>query len=276
MKRVRAFTLIELLVVIAIIAVLAAFLFPVFARAREQARQAVCLSNLHQLGICLRDYTEDWDDGFPSITARPALFKPYAAGDDYNQHWKWTLLPYAKSRDLFLCPSNPIGWGDPADYWGHTDFDYRFRVTNPQFKFPLSYAINEVLYFAGEPGWNTVPGFSTRGMVITDYKDLTSVIAIGEVRITMDYGTIGPTLFTDEYIDGSHNPHPGQGKIFQHGKRTSYLFLDGHVKALSAKQTHFPQDLWGWQDIGLPGYDDWIFHDDRFTPKDVNLLPEYR
>ena len=61
----RGFTLIELLVVIAIIAILAAILFPVFARAREQARRSVCLSNMKQIGLGLGMYMQDYDQTFP-------------------------------------------------------------------------------------------------------------------------------------------------------------------------------------------------------------------
>jgi prepilin-type N-terminal cleavage/methylation domain-containing protein/prepilin-type processing-associated H-X9-DG protein len=91
----RAFTLIELLVVIAIIAILAAILFPVFARAREQARKTVCASNLKQIGLACHMYAQDYDELFPC---------------DYhvcNPHTRLAgeLMPYMKNYQILYCPS---------------------------------------------------------------------------------------------------------------------------------------------------------------------------
>ena len=97
----RGFTLIELLVVIAIIAILAAILFPVFARAREKARQTACLSNLKQLGLSVIMYANDYDETYPlefSITANPATQAPYT--------WPNRLMPYLRNTQLFKCPSD--------------------------------------------------------------------------------------------------------------------------------------------------------------------------
>ena len=116
MKRNNAFTLIELLVVIAIIAILAAILFPVFAQARESARQTTCLSNLKQITLADMMYLQDYDETFVPVGG--SIEKAWVAGQPASAQgrltsngikdvngWSLNLLPYIKSRDLFQCPS---------------------------------------------------------------------------------------------------------------------------------------------------------------------------
>lgn len=98
MKRIKGFTLIELLVVIAIIAILAAILFPAFARARENARKASCLSNLKQIGLGVMQYTQDYDEKFP-------MGYNWGASTDPNS-WNGQIQPYVKSKQIFVCPSD--------------------------------------------------------------------------------------------------------------------------------------------------------------------------
>jgi prepilin-type N-terminal cleavage/methylation domain-containing protein/prepilin-type processing-associated H-X9-DG protein len=105
--RKKAFTLIELLVVIAIIAILAAILFPVFAKARESARKASCMNNLKQIGTGFQMYAQDYDEIYPDRSAAP-----------YG-HFGYAVQPYIKNFAVFACPSNPSNktlLGTPFEY----------------------------------------------------------------------------------------------------------------------------------------------------------------
>ncbi len=101
--RKKGFTLIELLVVIAIIAILAAILFPVFAKAREKARTASCASNLKQLGLAVLQYTQDWDERYP--TGDVGGNREVTNG----LNWASAIMPYTKSRDVYRCASDGSG-----------------------------------------------------------------------------------------------------------------------------------------------------------------------
>jgi len=139
-KKTHAFTLIELLVVIAIIAILAAILFPVFARARENARRASCQSNLKQLALGMTMYSQDYDETFPPLggaTSGPSVdtdtpiadyhgFNWYNTGGYYNTGWAARIYPYVKSTQIYLCPSNSfnyegVAYGLPVDYFRSSD-----------------------------------------------------------------------------------------------------------------------------------------------------------
>ena len=145
----RGFTLIELLVVIAIIAILAAILFPVFARAREKARQTSCSSNLKQIALAHLMYVQDYDERF--------LYGWRTDGISCSSTWEGFLEPYVKNQQLFQCPSG-LNWtsysssgnycwvydhlrmvklatlgrrGDPSRYYLSFDGYYSYHCVNP-------------------------------------------------------------------------------------------------------------------------------------------------
>jgi prepilin-type N-terminal cleavage/methylation domain-containing protein/prepilin-type processing-associated H-X9-DG protein len=113
----RGFTLIELLVVIAIIAILAAILFPVFARAREKARQTSCLSNVKQIALATIMYTQDYDETLPRYhRPTPAPIEYPDGSMASGMLWQAALHPYINNTQVFNCPSSTYRWDG-----GHTD-----------------------------------------------------------------------------------------------------------------------------------------------------------
>src|SRR5262249_52182200 len=108
MRRNRGFTLIELLVVIAIIAILAAILFPVFAQARDKARQAACFSNIKQLNLGMLMYVQDYDERFLYRETSACGWIYLHCGDRtnyYSLNWWDVILPYTKNNGIYYCPS---------------------------------------------------------------------------------------------------------------------------------------------------------------------------
>jgi len=104
-RRSGGFTLIELLVVIAIIAILAAILFPVFAQAREKARQISCASNFKQLSLAVSLYVQDYDETYPTLdTNNPTLGVTNDGSIKMWASWMPQVYPYVKAKDLFKCP----------------------------------------------------------------------------------------------------------------------------------------------------------------------------
>ncbi len=119
MKRKSGFTLIELLVVIAIIAILAAILFPVFAQAREKARQISCTSNMKQIGLAILQYQQDYDEAYPSSDwwNVPGGTSPVG--------WPTRVQPYIKNLAVFGCPDDPSALKpDAVNSWAGAMLSY--------------------------------------------------------------------------------------------------------------------------------------------------------
>lgn len=223
----RGFTLIELLVVIAIIAILAAILFPVFAKAREKARQITCASNLKQLGLGVLQYCQDYDELMPVSGG----YIDYPDGKQYMP-WSTFITPYIKNGagtssvaqggNVFKCPSNPSTStayaGEAGAYQYSCDYVCNF---NQSFGGPAGD------YYKGSGafgGYGTDPGIPPGSVSIASMVAPASLIALFE-----NNGTGGGKSAWN--LDITNSAHVGAG-FAGHSGVSNYLFCDGHVKAL--------------------------------------------
>ncbi len=123
----KGFTLIELLVVIAIIAILAAILFPVFARARERARQTSCQSNLRQIALATIMYAQDYNEMLPPILLQSGE-NLYAVNE--------TLMPYMRNDQLWICPSDGVGEVETTEVGAAMDISYSGNTATMRWVLP--------------------------------------------------------------------------------------------------------------------------------------------
>lgn len=206
------FTLIELLVVIAIIAILAAILFPVFARARENARRSSCQSNLKQIGIGFMQYIQDYDERYPqTFNSDATSMAPQA-----NVFWPQLLQPYIKSVQVFSCPSQKkVGQSQmTVTPWSTADncnFAYNVAIGNRGF---ANLAIHQ-----------SKIGTSSEVFLIWDAD-----IANGGNNFASDW-TSGPANDADRpgYSGPTVVPAPASPRGL-HLDGENYLYCDGHVK----------------------------------------------
>jgi prepilin-type N-terminal cleavage/methylation domain-containing protein/prepilin-type processing-associated H-X9-DG protein len=194
-ERKRGFTLIELLVVIAIIAILAAILFPVFARARENARRASCQSNLKQLGLSIAMYMQDYDETYMCHEVKPASGTVY---------WPIFLQPYVQNTQAFSCPSSNYIWNGTANNAS-----------------AIPYGYNE--YLSNYPGW--YPG--TTDATIT--RPATTVL-LAETGGTPDQANGYYVSYSPYDYTGSVKLASIYGMSSRHMDGSNVLWCDGHVK----------------------------------------------
>ena len=198
-KKRSGFTLIELLVVIAIIAILAAILFPVFARARENARRTSCLSNLKQIGLGIQQYSQDYDEKY--------LFQSVGTG----QHFGYILQPYLKSQQIFLCPSAAGGAIDatkpyPSDTADHTWF------------YPVNVPTGSTTVFTGSYGMNA---------------NATAGLAIAQIKSPATLGLFFDSTWPDfTGINATASNFSSLGDASRHFDGLSIGYADGHTKWL--------------------------------------------
>jgi prepilin-type N-terminal cleavage/methylation domain-containing protein/prepilin-type processing-associated H-X9-DG protein len=216
----QAFALIELLTVIAIIALLAAILFPVFSRARENARRSSCQSNLKQIGLAIMQYTQDYDETYMSGMANP--------GANSGRGWAGQLLPYIKTTQLYTCPSDTT------------------RVTTAG-RVALSYVYNYNMarkYATANLGdTQTQASLSApaRTVIMTEIKDAGLLIVDGETSsptstlaasYDFDFHTVTGQIpgASDSTNCAPHATRRCRWGAPRHLEGANYLAADGHVK----------------------------------------------
>jgi len=226
-----AFTLIELLVVIAIIAILAAILFPVFGRARENARRSSCMSNMKQLGLGMTQYTQDYDERLPMLFL--------GTNNTPSQvTWRYMIYPYVKSTQVFFCPS--VSYPTGTTYWTPIAPNPADTTTTP--------ASNEVRGTSGyamqrihrDPGPPTPPGGETPAAGVFAPVLIAQITAPAETFGLVEIQSTGSFSF---YYDGlsantltlvpdSAGKFPSSALGTRHLDGYNFLYLDGHVKWL--------------------------------------------
>lgn len=224
MKRNHGFTLIELLVVIAIIALLAAILFPVFSRARENARRSACQSNLKQIGLGIAQYTQDYDERLP--------IRYYISGSSPRLTWADVLQPYVKSEEIFYCPSaNKLvkGTADTTGLARGVGYGWNYireanAITHKNFSIPLSVIQQPSLL-----------------MIVADTQNV-NVDPIWKVTGNNTYpANSGQMNLMWPCINNQFNTFG-----LRHFDGGNVLYVDGHVKwHLNKKVNNNDNDVWG-------------------------------
>lgn len=222
MLKTRAFTLIELLVVIAVTAILAAILFPVFAQAREKARQSSCITNMKQVGTAALMYAQDYDERTPRNWYGDLGMEATTAPGDAPERYKWmdAIQPYVKNTGVFVCPSaaNLIYVPRSSLKAGETTLKYG------------GYAYNRA-YGDFDVEADTTPAGKALSQLEIPADTVWFAETLGGGPYDFDFRW--PDVASNPVIVNSRPRRLGVYIVERHHQRTDVLWCDGHVKATS-------------------------------------------
>lgn len=225
MKR-KAFTLIELLVVIAIIAILAAILFPVFAKARAQARKTVCTSNIKQIGTAQLMYVQDYDETFMLAGPRGWYWAFFTC------RWE-TLDPYTKNRDLLKCPDDvgkAVPWGCAGCiFWPSYLSSYGWDAFYPNASYPYNLIVNPGGGFGAQAVYTDVAGSNLNTDMAVFHMDSGSWADFAMQKamslLSMDgHAKMGNM---NNYLCGRYRPQADVGGKWASSQRASLVSMCG-------------------------------------------------
>jgi prepilin-type N-terminal cleavage/methylation domain-containing protein/prepilin-type processing-associated H-X9-DG protein len=220
------FTLIELLVVIAIIALLAAILFPVFGRVRENARRSSCQSNLKQIGLAMMQYTQDYDERTVHRSFGSGLNRKTADGSKYT--WADAIYPYINNEQVFMCPSHKLTKNDSVG----GRFKYYKNVTTAGDSYwHGSYAMNDANSTSGSSSI-----YSPSDKALSAIEDPSGTLWIADASqgttALFEFGNNANAVFGVE--NGSAIFGKSWSKLHErHLDTLNVLYCDGHAKAQS-------------------------------------------